>query len=350
MAATMRAYRVPGWGLPPEVAEVAVPAPGPGQVLVRVAATGLCHSDLVMPHLPESLGRQLGWAMPFTLGHETAGWVSALGAGATGFAEGDAVAVVSATSCGRCWFCVRGLDNDCEHGTAGRGYGADGGLASHVLVASARELIGLGGLDPVLAGPLTDAGATSYHAVRRVLPKLAPGSTAVVLGAGGLGAFAVQFLRALSPAHVLAVDSNPDRLRVALDVGAHEALPGVDEGTAALVLERTGGRGADAVLDFVGVDATIAAGVAAVRRAGAFALVGAAGGTLRSSWYGGLPRDADVFTFQGGTISDAAEAVALAAAGLVRCDVDRFAFSAVTDAYAALREGRLRGRAVVLAP
>jgi len=343
----MSAYRMVGWEQAPEVVETAVPRPAPGEVLVRVAGNGLCHSDLAMAQMPAAYGRLLGWNMPFTLGHEIGGWVEELGADVGGLAPGDPVALVSPHSCGTCSFCVRGQDSACEHGTVGRGYGRDGGLASYVLADAPRDIIKLTSLDPVTAGPLTDAGATSYHAIRRVLPKLLPGSTAVVIGAGGLGGFAVQLLRALTVAVVIAVDTNAARLTVAGDLGAHEVLTGVDAGTADRVRQLTGGHGADAVLDFVGVDTTIEAGLAAVRRCGAFALVGAAGGTLRRPWFATLPREADIFTFQGSTIADAQEVIALAEAGRIRSDVDVFAFHRVSEAYEQLEQGRLHGRAVV---
>jgi propanol-preferring alcohol dehydrogenase len=343
----MAAYRMIEWERPPETVEVEVPRPGPGEVLVKVAGNGLCHSDIAMASIPASIGALLRWQMPFTLGHEVGGWVDEVGAGVTDVDVGDPVALVSPTSCGTCSWCVRGQDRSCPHGLVGRGYGRDGGLASHVLVGSTRAVIKLRTLEPVVAGPLTDAGATSYHAVRRVLPRLVPGSTAVVIGTGGLGSFAVQFLRALSPARVVAVDINPARIAYARELGAHEGLPGVDDATAQQLREMTAGEGADAVLDFVGDDATLAAGLASVRRAGAFALVGAGGGAFTQPWFGALPNEADVFCFQGSSIADARDVVALADAGLIRSEIDVFPFSRVREAYEQLDAGRLRGRAVV---
>ena len=347
IAATMLAYRIVEWERPPRLVEVPVPEPGPGQLLVRVAGNGLCHSDLAMSQLPGSLAEPLGWSVPFTLGHEIAGWVAATGDGISDVAEGQAVALVSPASCGSCEYCIRGQDSACPHGLVGRGYGRDGGLAGYVLVDGTRGVIPLLHLDPVVAGPLTDAGATSYHGVRRVLPRLGPGSVAVVIGAGGLGAFAIQFLRALSPATVIAVDTNEARLAYAREVGAHHAVSGVTRSTANELRDLTAGRGAEAVLDFVGIDHSISVGIRTVRPFGAFALIGSNGGTFARPWYGGLPRDADVFHFQGSSIADARDVVALAERGEIRCDVDRFTLSEVTDAYGQLDQGALRGRAVV---
>ncbi|MFI5889707.1 alcohol dehydrogenase catalytic domain-containing protein [Actinoplanes sp. NPDC051513] len=340
----MRAFRMTGWGNAPSHAETPVPSPGPGEALVRVAGCGLCRSDLTMRQMPQAAGERLGWQMPFTLGHEIAGWIAATGPGVTGLAEGAPVALTASASCGRCWFCLRGLDNGCPHGRTGRGYGRDGGLAEYVLASGTRGVLPLQGLDPRHAGPLTDAGATAYHAVRRALPRIVPGGTAVVLGAGGLGAFAVQFLRVLTAARVVAVDPDPARLAYAESVGAHEVLPGVDDESARLLRR----FGADAVLDFVGTGETIAAGIAAVRPGGAYGLIGSAGGRLDRPWFGMLPRDGEVYTFQGSSIADAQEVIALAAAGLIRNQVEEFPFEKVEEAYERLAAGTLAGRAVIL--
>ena len=151
MPETMPAFRITQWERPPELVEVPVPVPGPGQVLVEVAGNGLCHSDIIMGQMSAELGAAIGWQVPFTLGHETAGRVAAVGPGVTAFAPGAPVACMSPTSCGVCDVCVAGHDNCCPHGLTGRGYGRDGGLARYVLVESARELVALDTLDPSIA-------------------------------------------------------------------------------------------------------------------------------------------------------------------------------------------------------
>jgi propanol-preferring alcohol dehydrogenase len=336
----MTAYRIVRWGEPPELTDAPVPEPGPGEVLVEVAGNGLCHSDLTMAQMPAEIAEALGWSLPFTLGHEVAGRVAGLGDGVDGLAEGDAVALVSPASCGACPACRAGRDSACPHGLAGRGYGRDGGLARYVVAPAPRAVIPLGNLDPLRAGPLTDAGATAHHAVARIADRLGDGDSAVVIGAGGLGGFAVQLLRALTPARVVAVDTAEGRRDVATGLGAHEAVAEVPDAGPA-------GEAA-VVLDFVGTDDTIRRGLALVRPYGAFGLVGAAGGTLRRPWFGTLPRDGEVFTFQGSGISDVEVVVALAAAGRIRSEVDLFPLSRVAEAYEAMEAGRLRGRAVVV--
>jgi len=344
----MKAYRVVEWEHPPELVDAPVPAPGPGQVVVAVAGNGLCHSDAMMSRMPAAIGESIGWQVPFTLGHEVGGRVASLGAGVTGLSEGDPVAVISPRSCGHCNRCVRGEDNNCAESLSGRGYGLDGGLASYVLVSSARELVKLATLDPVVAGPLTDAGATSYHAVKRALPRIRPGGTVVVLGAGGLGSYAVQHLLALTAARVVAVDPVPARLDYATELGAHVAIEGVTRDTVGQILALES-DGADAVLDFVGIGPTIKAGLRSTRKGGVYGLVGAGLGDLgNAALYNLLPKDGEVFTFQAPTIADTLDVIALAEGGRIRSDVDLFPLDRVTDAYEAMEAGTLRGRAVVV--
>jgi propanol-preferring alcohol dehydrogenase len=347
VSSTMLAYRLLEWQQPPQLVEVPVPVPTAGQVLVQVSGNGLCHSDLTMMEMPAAIGALIDWHMPFTLGHEIGGLIAAVGRDVSGFEVGQAVALVSPSSCGVCNLCIRGRDSACPNGLAGRGYGRDGGLAQYVVANAPRDIVSIGTLDPRVAAPLTDAGATSYHGVRKVLHKLVPGSTAVVIGAGGLGAFAVQLLRAMSPATVIAIDNNPDRLAYVTELGAHHTVTGVDETTAAALGSVTNGEGATVVLDFVGIDRTIGVGVGAVQPYGTYGVIGSNGGTFKRAWYGGLPRDGEIIHFQGSSVSDAHDVVKLAEQGLIRSDADLFPLERVTDAYDALHHGTLRGRAVV---
>ena len=189
----MQAVRFVGVGGPAQIEDVPTPSAGPGQVLIRIGGAGVCHSDL---HVMEE---DLGFKPPFTLGHENAGWVSAIGEGVTGFKEGDAVAVYGPWGCGRCHACQLSMENYCENWAQmngfGGGLGLDGGMAEYMLVPSARLLVPLGDLSPAKAAPLSDAALTPYHAIKRALPYLNADSTVVVVGVGGLGHMAIQLLR-----------------------------------------------------------------------------------------------------------------------------------------------------------
>jgi propanol-preferring alcohol dehydrogenase len=215
-----------------------------------------------------------------------------------------------------------------------------------MLVPDARLLVPLGGLDPVEAAPLTDAALTPYHAIKRSLPLLVPGSTAVVIGAGGLGHLALQLLRELSPATVIAVDQRKSALTVAADVGAHHGVLAGDE-AAAEVLDLTGGQGADLVVDLVGVDATLALGAAVTRPLGHLTIVGIGGGTLPVSFFG-IAYEVSVATTYWGTAPELMEVIALAAAGRIRAHVQRFSLDDAAAAYRAMQDGTLEGRAVIV--
>src|SRR4051812_13223516 len=194
----MRAVQYRTIGSEPEVVEVPTPDPGPGQIRLRVTAAGLCHSDAFVMGLPEE---QYVYGLPLTLGHEGAGVVDTLGDGVTGVAVGDPVAVYGPWGCGLCHACARGAENYCPHaaglGIAPPGLGAPGALGESLVGDAVRPLVPLGALDPVASVSLTDAGLTPYHAIVSSLHALPAGSTAVVIGAGGLGHVGIQILRAI---------------------------------------------------------------------------------------------------------------------------------------------------------
>ena len=218
----MRALQMTEWNHDPSFATVPEPEPGPGEVVLTMGGAGVCHSDLHL--LYEFPADAMPWSLPMTLGHENAGWVHHLGPGVTGLEVGQAVAVYGPWGCGRCHACARGEENYCQNATVGTpvgGLGADGGMAEFMLVPGPRHLIPLPDtLAPAHAAPLTDAALTPYHAVNRARHLLVPGSTAVVIGIGGLGHLAVQILRATTAAQVVAVDVRPEALELAKSCGA----------------------------------------------------------------------------------------------------------------------------------
>ena len=342
----MHAYQLTQWQHGPELRDVDVPEPGPGEVLVQVGGAGVCHSDLHLMEWPEGL---LPFDLPFTLGHENAGWVEALGAGVTGLEHGEPVAVYGPWGCGRCAPCRASKENYCERqaviGAFGGGLGIDGGMAEYMLVPSPRLLLPLGDLDPRDAAPLSDAALTPYHAIKRSLHLLTPGSSAVVIGVGGLGHMAVQILRALSPATIIAVDLNPQHLSVARDVGADETF--VPEEAIEGVRALTRGLGAQLVLDVVGSDETLALAGAVSRVEGHLTVLGLAGGTIPWAAMGVLPWEVELTCTYWGSAIELVEVLDLAHAGHIHAHVERFTLDHVEDAYDALRTGRLEGRAVV---
>ena len=336
------------WKTAPEYQEVPQPEPGPGQVLVKVGAAGICHSDVHVIH--EFDEGVFNASLPFTLGHENAGWVEALGPGATGFEVGEAVAVYGPLGCGSCARCQVGDENLCDRLAdlpgAGWGLGVDGGMAQYMLVDSPRQLAALGDLDPVLAAPLTDAAVTPYRAVKRSQRVLGPGSVVAVIGIGGLGHLAVQILRAMSPSTVIAVDSRPEALAHATSVGAHHAVP-AGEGAAEAIQDLTHGLGADLTLDLVGNEATMTLAMATTRSAGRIMLVGVAGGAVPWSFWS-TKFEVELSASTWGSISDLTEVIALARSGHLKPTVTTYGFDEIPAAFEALESGSLEGRAVIL--
>ena len=325
--------------------EVQVPTPGPGHVLVKIGGAGACHSDLHILEAPPKPGPAV---TPFTLGHENAGWVEKLGPGATGFAPGDPVIVYGPWGCGLCMNCRVGKENYCQNpeNVKAGGLGADGGMAPYLLVPSTRFLIPLGTLDPRDAAPLSDAALTSYHAVKRSLDVLGAGSTAVVIGAGGLGQMAIQVLRALSGATtVIAVDTSADKLEIAKRMGADEGLLSGDAAVKR-IKDITRGHGAELVLDMVGVNPTLTMAAQVARVLGHLTIVGLGSAALPVN-FRSPAKECSVASPYWGYITELMEVVDLAQAGKIKMLVEHFPLERASEAYHLLHDGKIRGRAVV---
>jgi propanol-preferring alcohol dehydrogenase len=342
---TMRAVQLVAWEQPAALRTVPKPEPGPGEVLLEVRAAGLCHSDL---HLMEWPAGTLPYELPFTLGHEVAGVVAAVGPGTDGVDVGESLLVYGPWGCGCCPRCSRGEEHLCERGrrrrAGGCGLGRDGGLADYLVVPSARLTVPLGDLDPVRAAPLADAALTPYHAIKRALP-LPPGAAVVVIGVGGLGHVAIQLLRALTPCRIVAIDRRPEALDAATAAGASAVFDAAAV-SARDVRRASSGRVA-LVLDFVGVDATLELAAGCVAAGGHVSIVGVGGGTFPMR-FGAVPSETPVVFSNWGTRSELAEVVALAHAGAIELEVEPVPLEAVPAAYERLAAGRVRGRVVAV--
>ncbi len=343
----MRALQLTSWKADPELVDVPDPVPGPGEVVVRIGGAGACHSDL---HLMRDFDANMApWRLPFTLGHENAGWVHQVGSGVEGLEVGQPVVVFGAWGCGLCDRCRMGVENYCDHpskaGFSG-GLGRDGGMADLLLVPAARQVVPLpDGLEPAAAAPLADAGLTPYHAIRRSQSKLVEGSTVVVIGVGGLGHLAVELLAATSPARIVAVDTRPSALSLAKEGGASQCVE-AGEGAAAAIRDSTDGVGADVVLDFVGADATMALGVQVARPLGDVTVVGIGGGSLPFSFFT-VPYEVSFQTVYWGSRPELVSLLDLAARGVVRPRVATFPLDEAVDVYHRLEAGEISGRAVI---
>lgn len=337
-AALLREYR-----RPLELVERPQPEPrGPHEVVVRVGGAGVCKTDL---HAIDGHMEAAGVRLPLVLGHENAGWVHAVGSGVTAAAVGDPVLLHAAYACGLCVPCRRGLDMHCERGQF-TGLSRDGGFAEYVL-ADERSLVKLPpGIEPAQVAPHADAGITAYHAVKKLLPRLEPGSTAVVIGVGGVGHIGLQLVRVLGSARVVAVDTDERRRRLARELGADEVL-GDSRDPAEAVQELTGGAGADVVFDFAGTDETHALGLRMLARRGVLSIVGY-GGTISLPSIGLIAAETAVVGNLVGNWIDLWELLQLHARGLVTLRTEMHPLEAVNEVLGRLREGDITGRAVLV--
>ena len=340
----MKAVRLHSYHSQPVVDEVPEPAiSGPLDVIVKIGGAGVCRTDL---HIIEGQWEQaMQPALPYTLGHENAGWVHAVGSAVTNVAPGDTVILHPTPTCGLCHACRAGDDMHCEQNSF-PGLSHDGGMAEYLLT-SARACIKLKPeTRPQDVAALADAGITAYHAVRKALPLLYPGTTAVVIGAGGLGHIGIQCLATLSAATIIVVDANPDALKLAEQLGAQHTVV-ADGRQAAAVAELTGGRGANVVFDFVAEQGAEADGWAMTGRGGSYYVIGY-GGTVHIPTLDIISTERNVVGNIVGTYNELAELMALAQAGKVTLHTRTYPLDAASDALADLDAGRVRGRAILV--
>ncbi|WP_349827328.1 NAD(P)-dependent alcohol dehydrogenase [Brevibacterium litoralis] len=333
----------------PSLTDIEKPTPGPGEVLLKVAGSGACHSDVAL-YKEFAEGDPGASAPPFVLGHEISGWVEEVGDGVSGLEIGSAHLVYGPIGCGRCKACTRGQDTYCENQASmpylASGIGRNGGMAEYVTVP-ARNLVPLGDADPVDAAPLSDAGLTPYHAIKLSLPVLnGGGKFALVIGLGGLGLVAVQILRALTGATIIATDMKPEAMAKAEEYGA-VTVPGGDD-QVERIREITGGRGVDAAFDFVGATPTIAAAHASVAVQGRVTIVGIAGGELQGWNFFTNPYEAVTTNTYWGTIEDLHEVAAMYRAGQIVPQIERYSLDDALEAYGKLEAGKIDGRAVIV--
>ncbi|MFJ8602372.1 NAD(P)-dependent alcohol dehydrogenase [Streptomyces shenzhenensis] len=340
----MKAVQVVGYGKPLRMAEVAAPeVTGPHDVIVRIGGAGVCRTDI---HILEGQwAEKSGVTLPYTIGHENAGWVHAVGSAVTNVAEGDKVIVHPLITCGLCRPCRSGDDVHCEQ-SAFPGIDTAGGYAEY-LRTSARSVVRIDdSLEPADVAALADAGLTAYHAAAKAARKLRPGDRCVVIGAGGLGHIGVQVLKAMTAAELIVVDRNPDAVQLALAIGADHGVVARGQHVEE-VLELTGGQGAETVIDFVGEDGATRDGVAMLRRAGDYHVVGY-GENIDIPTIDIISTEINFIGNLVGSYNDLCELMVLAAQGRVRLHTTKYPLDRFQDALDDLAEGRIRGRAILI--
>jgi NAD+-dependent secondary alcohol dehydrogenase Adh1 len=340
----MRAVRLSGYHQQPVVEEVAEPTvTGPLDVVVKIGGAGVCRTDL---HIIEGQwADRTGVPLPYTLGHENAGWVHEVGPAVTNVEVGDTVILHPTPTCGLCLACRSGNDMHCTSSSF-PGLDSDGGMAEYLLTG-ARACVKLDPRTrPQDVAALADAGITAYHAVRKAIPLLHPGTTCVVIGAGGLGHIGVQCLAALSATTIVVVDRNREALKLAEQLGAHHTV--VADGTQlASVADITGGRGAEVVLDFVAEQGAEHDGFAMTARAGSYYVIGY-GGTITIPTLDIISTERNIVGNIVGSYTELAELMVLAQSGQVTLHTRTYPLAAAPEALEDLDAGRVRGRAILV--
>ena len=334
-----------------EMREVEVPELAAGEVLIRVAAAGICGSDAHLVHLEKP-----PFPLPMTLGHESTGYIEALGPGVKGLQQGQAMLVAGIWGCGQCRACREGRENACEYWARrspvplGPGLGFNGGMAERMVVPG-RALFPLGDLDPVEAAPLADAGVTPCHAINLARPHLHADAIVAVIGVGGLGHMAVQILRATTSCRIVAIDTDATRLNAAKVLGADDTVAS-DADAAEKIMQLTDGLGVQAVFDFVGTNPTLALANAIVAPYGALIVVGLGRGSflaVADAPPTGMPKwGVSLIRPYGGTHRDIFEVIGLAQRGRLKASIERHALCEAPAVLASLTQGRVQGRAVLI--
>ncbi|MGQ0841619.1 NAD(P)-dependent alcohol dehydrogenase [Actinokineospora sp.] len=340
----MRAVRLHSYHTQPVIEQVPEPTiSGPLDVIVKIGGAGVCRTDLHI--IEEQWADKSGVVLPYTIGHENAGWVAEIGAAVTNVAVGDTVILHPTPTCGLCQACRAGQDMHCTD-NAFPGIDSDGGMAEF-LRTSARACVKLESTTrPEDVAALADAGITAYHAVRKAVPLLYPGTVCVVIGAGGLGHIGIQCLDALTATTIVVVDRNPDALKLAEQLGAHHTVV-ADGSHVDAVLEMTGGVGAEVVLDFVAEQGAQQEGFAMTRRNGSYAVIGY-GSNLDIPTIDIISTERNIIGNLVGTYNDLAELMVLAQAGKVTLHTRTYPLDGALDALADLDAGRVRGRAILV--
>ncbi|MGW1343060.1 NAD(P)-dependent alcohol dehydrogenase [Kribbella sp. NPDC002412] len=340
----MRAVQVVGYHTKLQLTDVPEPTvEGPLDVIVRIGGAGVCRTDL---HILEGQwAEKSGVVLPYTIGHENAGWVHAVGSAVTNVAVGDKVILHPLITCGLCRACRSGDDVHCQH-SGFPGIDTDGGYAEY-LRTTARSVVRIDdNLEPADVAALADAGLTAYHAAAKAARATRPGDVCVMIGAGGLGHIGIQVLKAISAATIVVVDRNPAAVELAVEIGADHGI--VADGTQVQdVLDLTGGHGAEAVVDFVGEGGATAEGVAMLRRAGNYYVVGY-GENIDVPTIDIISTEINFIGNLVGSYNDLQELMVLAAQGKVTLHTTKYPLADFQQAIDDLDAGRVRGRAILI--
>jgi len=340
----MKAVQVVGYHTKLQLTELPDPeVQGPLDVIVRIGGAGVCRTDL---HILEGQwAEKTGVSLPYTIGHENAGWVHAVGDAVTSVKVGDKVILHPLITCGLCRACRFGDDVHCENSQF-PGIDTHGGYAEY-LRTTARSVVRIDDeLEPADVAALADAGLTAYHAAAKAARATRPGDVCVVIGAGGLGHIGIQVLKAISGVTLVVIDRNQAAVDLAVEIGADHGIV-ADGPHVERVLALTNGNGAEAVIDFVGEGGATAEGIAMLRRAGNYFVVGY-GENINVPTIDVISTEINFIGNLVGSYNDLQELMVLAAQGKVTLHTTKYRLAEFQQALDDLDAGKVRGRAILV--
>ncbi len=348
----MKSVRIPGPNEPLEVIDLDTPSPQENQVVVKVKAVGVCHSDLHLWEGGYDLGdgqfmkvTDRGVKYPVTPGHEIAGTVEEIGSNVKDYSKGDEVLVYPWIGCGECPACKVGNENLCD-APQSLGVFQDGGYSDFALVPHYKYLAKLSGVNPEAATSLACSGLTAYNAIKKA--NVNSPEFLVIIGAGGLGLMGVQIAHAITNAKIICVDLDDKKLETAKEMGADYVVNSKDTETSQKIISICNEKGADSVVDFVNAPPTAKLGLSVLRKRGNLVLVGLFGGSLELSLVT-IPLKS--ITIQGaytGNYNDMVELLDLTRKGTINPIITKhYSLSEANTALEDLKARKILGRAVI---
>lgn len=342
----MKAARLHEYNKSLQLDEVDLPKPRGEEVIVKVGAAGICHSDIHFMH--GEWRDALPVKLPLTIGHETAGYVEEVGESVRGLAKGDVVAVFGGWGCGVCQACKGGDEQLCIFPAWPGLSQSDGGYAEYMRVPTYRFLVKANGLDPKYVAPLTDAGLTPYRAIKKVRHLLNPNSFVLLFGAGGLGSYAIQYLKLLTPAKIITIERSEAKTRLAKEMGSDHVINSREEDVASSIKKITESGGIDVVLDIVASKETLDIGIASLRKRGTLVLVGLMGSSFNIPIVQSVINEYSVIGSLWGNYNELAEVISLASTKKLKTPITQFRLNEVNKAIESLETGKTQGRSILV--
>lgn len=342
----MKAARLHQYNQSLQLEDVNVRKPKGEEVLVKVGAAGVCHSDI---HFIQGEWKDvLQVKLPLTPGHETAGYVEEVGESVQALSKGDAVAVFGGWGCGICESCKSGDEQLCNSPRWPGLSQFDGGYAEYICVPSYRFLIKADGMNPKDIAPLTDAGLTPYRAVKKIRHMLNPNSYTLMIGVGGLGCYAIQYLKLLSPTKVISVVKSEEKARLASEMGSDFVINSTTHNVISEVKKITSNRGVDAAIDIVASDDTLKTAVSVLKKRGTLVIVGLMGKSFNMPIVESVLNEFNVIGSLWGNYNELQEVIHLAKMSKLKTPVKPFKLDEVNTVLEALQAGKISGRAVLV--